>query len=273
MSRGVVAVAGQPAGSLRRGASGTGSRPGRPGWSAHGVGGARIGPAGRRTTIRPIARRAGSRRRLPAGRSITIARAPVVGRPGRPDELSPGCRRRRHVHGPRPGRPGRAGAHAQGPVGDRRLRRRRSSPGARELLAAAGIARGRRSARSCTARPSRRTRSSSAAARGPGCSRPRGSATCSRSAGCGWPGSTTSTSSARRRSSRGAGGARSASGSDHRGEVRTPLDPASVVAALDRLLAEGVRVDRHRLPPRLRRLAPTSRPWRRSSASGRPASR
>ena len=51
---------------------------------------------------------------------------------------------------------------------------------------------------------------------------------------------------------------------DHRGEVVTPLDRDGAAAAIDRLLAEGVRVDRGLLPPRLRRRRPTSQVGARS---------
>ena len=48
----------------------------------------------------------------------------MAGRPGRPDELSSGSRRRRHVHRPGPRRSGWTGSDAQGPFVHRQLRRR-----------------------------------------------------------------------------------------------------------------------------------------------------
>ena len=145
---------------------------------------------------RPVAREPAAGAAFPSARSITIARVPVVGRPGRPNELSSRCGRRRHVHRPGPGRPGRAGADAQGPLLHRQLRR-----GDRPWRARAdGGGRHRRGRhRRADPRDDRRHERDPRApgARG-GSSRRRGSATSSRSGGSAWRGSTTSTSSGRR---------------------------------------------------------------------------
>ncbi len=153
---------------------------------------------------------------------------------------APRRRHRRHVHRRRPAR-GRDGPRLdpQGPDDARRpergVHRRHPRP-----------ARGRgpgaptTSSRSPTRPRSRRTRCSSVAGLGPPCSSRPASRTCSRSDGRSATPCTTSRRTSPSRSSLGRGVTRSIERLDYRGSVLTPLDEGSVVAAVDRLLADGI---------------------------------
>ena len=130
----------------------------------------------------------------------------------RKSQMSDGAdrgRRRRHVHRRDPPRGRRARPGAQAALDAAELRPGRGRGG---LRARRDRGRLRASTRSCTARPSPRTPSSSASAPRPRSSRPSTSATCSSCAGCGSRTCTTSSGPSRRRSSSGACASRSPSG-------------------------------------------------------------